>query len=125
MAITVAQLSAKVSVDGIDTAKSQLQDVGNSVTATGGILKNALGGALSLASGVAGQALNFLGGQLADSVKVAMAHQDSMTQTAQVIKSTGDASGMTTNAIAGLADSLSKTTPFASDLTQGGENMLL
>lgn len=125
MAVTAAQLVAKVGVEGDDSAKSKLTDVGSVVSTTGGIIKNALGGALSFAAGAAGQAIGFLGSQLADSVKDAMAHQQVMDQTAQVVKSTGGAAGMTTNALNDLASSLSHVTKFSDDTIQNGENLLL
>lgn len=123
--VTAASLVAQVSVSGADQAKSDLQSVGDSVNQTGGFLKNALGGALSFAAGIAGQALGFLKNQLVDSIKVAMDHQQVMSQTAQVLRSTKDASGETANAIGNLATSLSEVTPFSEDTVQSGENLLL
>lgn len=125
MSVVAAQLIAEVSVSGADKAKTDLQEVGETTTKTGGIFKSALGGALSLATGVAGQAFGFLKDQMVDSVKIAMAHQDVMAQTTQAVKSTGGAAGMTADAIDKLGDSLSKTTKFTHDTVQSGENLLL
>lgn len=125
MSVTAAQLTAKVSAEGVSETKSALADVGASVTSTGGIFKNALGGALSLATGIAGQGLNFLKDQFVDSIKVAMDHQQVMAQTAQVVKSTGGVAGMTAQSIDDLAMSLSHTTEFSHDAVQGGENLLM
>ena len=125
MAVTAAQLTAEVSVTGADKAKSDLSSVGSTVNGVGGMLKNALGGALSFASNMAGQALQFLGGQLQDSIKLATQHQAVMAQTAQAIKSTGGVSGETAKSVGDLAESLSKVTPFSEDAVQSGENLLL
>src|SRR5579885_296407 len=125
MSITAAQLIAKVSVEGADKAKQDLKGVSDATNQTGNLFQRALGGALSFASNMAGDALNFLKNQFVDSVKVAIQHQQVMTQTAQAIKSTGDASGMTAQVIGNLAESLSKVTPFSEDTVQSGENLLL
>lgn len=72
-----------------------------------------------------GQGLSFLKDQLVDTVKDAVAHQQVMTQTAQAIKSTGDASGMTATQLEALAEKFGETTTFSADTTQAGENLLL
>src|SRR5690348_15401578 len=121
MAITVAQLVAEVSVSGVDKAKRDLQDVGETASSTGGLFKSALGGAFSLAAGVAGQSLGILKDQFVDSIRVAMDHQQVMSQTAAAIKSTGGAAGMSTDSIQKLAESLSGVTAFSEDTVQSGE----
>lgn len=125
MSITAAQLIAKVGVEGSDKAKADLQSVGGAVTSAGGLFKSALGGPISLVAGVAGKAFGFLKSQLEDSIKLAMDHQSIMAQTAQAIKSTGDASGMSASQIDEMATSLSKVTPFSKDTIQSGQNLLL
>lgn len=130
MSITAAQLVAKVSVEGADSAKSQLSDVGKSADTTSGGFGSMLKSALSTAAGFAifnlgGKAVGFLKDQLLDCVTAAMAHQQIMAQTAQALKSTGDASGMTADSIQNLAESFSKVTPFSEDTVQSGENLLL
>lgn len=125
MGVVAAQLQAVVSVQGADKAKSDLEEVGESVNKTGGFLKDSLGNALGFASNVAGQALGFLKDQFVDSVKIAMDHQQVMAQTAQAIRSTKDASGETASSIDNLADSLSHVTEFSHDTIQSGENLLL
>jgi phage-related protein len=125
LATTAAQLIGEVSITGADKAKSDLQSVSDSTNTAGSTFKSALGGALSLATGVAGQAFGFLKDQMVDSVKIAMAHQGVMAQTAQAIKSTGDVSGMTAQSIGNLSESLSKTTDFTEDTIQSGENLML
>lgn len=124
-AVTVMQLVAEVSVNGADKAKRDLQDVGTTASSTGGLFKSALGGAFSLAAGVAGDALHVLKDQFVDSIRVAMDHQQVMSQTSAAIKSTGDASGMSADSIQKLAESLSGVTSFSEDTIQSGENLML
>ena len=123
--LTTAQLVANVSVTGAQEAKTALQSVSDQTDKTGGILKSALGGALGVAAGIGGAAVRGLTDVLTDSVKIAMQHQQVMSQTTQVIKSTGDASGMSAKAIDDLGDSLSRTTTFSHDSIQAGENLML
>lgn len=125
MALTTAQLVANISVTGASEAKSTLQDVGSSVDKTGSILKSGLGAAVGLAAGVAGAAISTLGGVLQDSINIAMKHQAVMSQTAQVLKSTKDASGETAKSISDMSEALSKTTMFSQDSIQAGQNLLL
>ena len=125
MSVSASQLVAEVRVDGADKAKSDLSGVGKFVNDVGSMFKSGLGGALSFATDMAGKGLQFLGSQLEDSIKLAMNHQAVFAQTAQAIKSTGDASGMTATGIQGLAESMSKVTPFSQDMTESGENLLL
>jgi phage-related protein len=119
-----------VSVQGADTAKSQLSDVGKSADNVSGGFGNMLKQGLANAAGfavfnVGAKAVGFLKDQFADTLQVAIQHQQIMSQTAQVIKSTGDASGMTAQSISDLAMSLSKVTPFSDDVIQSGQNILL
>ena len=125
MPITAAQLIAKVGAEGVDKTKADLQSVGSSANMTGGIFKSALGGPLSLVAGIAGKAFSFLKDQTTDAIKIAMEHQSVMAQTAQAIKSTGDASGLSAGQIGDMATSLSKVTPFSEDAIQSGQNLLL
>lgn len=125
MAVTASQLIGQITIQGVSQAKSDLQSVGADTDSLGSKLKNSLSGALAFASNVAGQALGFLKDQLIDSVKVAMDHQAVMSQTAQVLKSTHDASGMTAQALDDLSHSLANTTTFSDDTIESGENLLL
>lgn len=130
MGVTAAQLIARVSVQGATEAKSELKSVGQAAGETSGGFKSMLGNALSFAAGQAvfnmvGQGVSFLKDQIVSTIQVAIAHQQVMAQTTQAIKSTGDASGMTAEAISGLADSLSQVTTFSDDTIQSGENLLL
>ncbi len=130
MALTAATIVAVVQAQGADKAKADLEDTGKSADKAkqsfGDMMKQGLANAASFAIfNVGANALNFLKNQLSDTVQVAMQHQQIMSQTAQVIKSTGDASGMSAKSISDLALSLSKVTPFSDDAIQSGENLLL
>jgi phage-related protein len=61
-------------------------------------------------------------GSLMDAAK---ADQDVMAETANRIKSTGGAAGMSSTSIRDLAQSLSGVTDFSTDATQSAENLLL
>lgn len=127
---TVASLVAEVKIQGADTAKQQLSGVGQAAKETqsgfGGMLQSALGTATGFAIFNAGaKAVSFLRDQITSTVQVAMQHQQVMAQTTQVIKSTGDASGLTAQSIQNLAESLSKTTTSSEDTIQGAENLEL
>lgn len=125
MAITAAQLVANVNVIGADQAKAALSSVGSAADNTGSTLKKSLGTALGVAAGIGAVAITGLSAVLVDSVKIAMQHQQVMSQTAQVLKSTKDASGETAQAISNMSESLSKTTMFSQDTIQSGQNLLL
>lgn len=130
MAIAAAQIEAVVSVKGAQQAKQDLADTGKSAEQTkqsfGDMMKQGLANAASFAIfNVGAKAANFLKDQLVDTIQVAIQHQNVMSQTAQVIKSTGDASGMSAQSISDLAVSLSKVTPFSDDAIQSGQNLLL
>jgi len=133
MALTGAQLVAKVSVEGDVEAKQKLQGVSQEVQKTSDKAKEgglSLGGmfkqALSFAGGQAIFAgLGFLKDQLTSVFDVTIAHQGVMAQMNQVLQSTHDVSGMTAEALQGLAESLSKVTPFSQDTIASGENLLL
>jgi Prophage tail length tape measure protein len=82
-------------------------------------------------AGFGGEALVALGGIAALgigldlTVKSAMDMQEIQAQTAQAIKSTGDASGMSAEQIHSMAESLANVTPYSEEATQGAENILL
>jgi phage-related protein len=127
---TVAQLQAVISVAGASEAKEQLQGVGQAANETASGFKSMMGDALKMVGAqiafmAVGAAVNFLTSQVKDSIQLAIAQQQIMTQTAAAIKSTGDASGMSANAIFNLADSLSQVTLFSEPAIQQSENLLL
>ena len=59
------------------------------------------------------------------SVKAFQESQEVVAQTEAVLKSTGEAAGMTADQIGGLATELQRVTRFSDETIQGGENMLL
>lgn len=62
---------------------------------------------------------------LFDSVKAWEEQEKVIAQTEAVIKSTGGAAGMTVEAIGSLASELQRTTTYADEVIQSGENLLL
>lgn len=110
---------------GVSDVKSSLGGITSVASGVGSGISSIFGGVVSGAFGIAGQAVGFLKNQLSDSISVAEVHQGIMAQTAQVVKSTGDASGMTASAIADLGMSLSHVTAFSDDTIQSGENLLM
>jgi phage-related protein len=130
VAVQASQLIARVATEGVDTSKQQLQGMGQTVKETSSGFKSMLGNALSFAAGQAvfnmvGNAVGYLKNQVADSIGLAMQHQDILEQTEKVLKSTGGAAGMTQQSLENLASSLEKSTYFSKDQTEAGENMLL
>lgn len=71
------------------------------------------------AAGVAAAAFGGL------SVKAFSESEDVMKQTEAVLKSTGNAAGVTADEVANLASELQKTTKFSDETIQSGENLLL
>ncbi len=133
MAITAAQLVAKVSVEGDAEAKAKLQGVGQEAQKTGEKAKEAGGGlggmfknALSFASGQAVFAgLGFLKEQIGGIFTESMNAQAGLAQTNKVIESTHGIAGVTANAVLDLATQYSHLTKFSDDTVQASENMLL
>lgn len=97
----------------------------NGIKGAMGGLGDLAGGALTLGLGAAAAGIAGLGAGLGLAISEAMGAQEVMSQTEAVIKSTGGAAGMTAEAIADLAGSLSQNSRFADDAIQEGENLLL
>jgi Prophage tail length tape measure protein len=130
LSVTVSQLVQKIVVEGDTEAKAKLSGMNDAAEKTSGGFKGMLANALSFAGGQAifnlvGSSVGFLKDQLTDCFKESMDAQASMAQTESVIKSTGDASGMSAQQIADMAGNLSHLTEFSDDTIQSGENMLL
>jgi phage-related protein len=130
VAITAAQLVAKVSAEGVDQAKSQISGMGEATERASGGLKGMLSNALSMAAGFAiftagAAAVGFLTDQITSTIKAGMDQQAILKQTETVIKSTGDASGMSAKQIGAYADKMADLTPISDDLIQSSENILL
>lgn len=91
----------------------------------GTILGNLATSAISGAFNLLGQGIQKVKGFLADTVNEATASQDAIAQLEAVLKSTGGASGVTSQQAQDLASSLQKVTKFSDEAILGGENMLL
>lgn len=130
MATTLADLRAKVSIDGVDKAEKDLKKTNDH---TNSIFENfkkgfgAISGALTAFTGyqVVGDVLGFVKDQLIDVMQAGMDQQKIDAQTAAVIKSTGGAAHLTANQIGDMADSLARLTGVSDDEIQSAENILL
>src|SRR6266446_684994 len=111
MAVTGAEVIAKVSVQGAAEADAQLQGVGKQVQQTsekakegglslGGMFKNALSFA---AGGLIQQGLGLLKDQIAGVFTESMDAQAGLAQTNQVLASTHGIAGVTAGAVLDLA----------------------
>jgi hypothetical protein len=130
MSVSAAQLVAVVKTEGVPQGQAELEKMSGAVEKTQGGFKSMLGNALSFAAGQAvfmavGSSVGFLKDQLSACFTESENAQAGMAQTNQVLKSTHDASGMTSQAIADLAGNLSHLTKFSDDTVQASENMLL
>src|SRR5690242_12874318 len=102
----VADLKAKIAIDGASQAKKDLAELkGGGGASGGGILgladsfKSGLGAVTGFLTGfagfkLAGDAVGFLKDQMLDTLQAGMDQQQVMAQTAAVIKSTGGAAGV-------------------------------
>lgn len=134
---TVAELTAKVSVQGADKAKKDLKELKGSGGGSGsGILglSDAFKSGLGVVSGffagfgavsIATDALGFLKDQMGDVMQQAMDQQKVQAQTNAVIKSTGGAAHFGAEEVGNLADSLARATGISDDTVQSATNLLL
>src|SRR5690242_10462295 len=111
MATTIEQLQIKVVADTAGAEKG-LDSISGKAKSTGSSLKGMLGNMLGIAGGVsaanlAGNAFNFLKGQIGDVFSAAEQSQQVMAQTNAVLKSTHGAAGLTAQQIGNLATKLS------------------
>lgn len=91
-----------------------------------GMLKNAIGMAMGqLMAQAATAVLMKIGQEIKSLVDDTLQLQMEMAQTATVLKSTGDASGMTAKGIRDMAVAMSEYTPFSDLAIQSTENLLL
>lgn len=134
MTITAIQLQAKVSADtseaekGLQSVKEKADQA--SGDSGGGGIKGFISRVAQMVTAGAilegvRSGFEFLGDQVKDCINVAAQYEYVQAQTNAVLKSTKDASGMTAQGIADLAEKLSTITPFSRDATQAAENMLL
>jgi len=119
--------TAKKSSDAIS---SSLKKTGDTAEKTGGSFKHLLERGLEFAAIDAGLftvggALGELKNQFEDVIAVTEKHGFVEAQTNQVLKSTKDVSGETTQSLNDMADAFSQTTDFSHDTVQSGENLLL
>jgi hypothetical protein len=110
-----------ITVKGKDEASGALDNVEKKAKGLGGTL----GGALKVGAIAGGVAIVGLAGGLASCVKDAMEAEKIMAQTNAVLASTKGVSGMTSESVVDLANSLSKVIPIDDELIQSAENMLL
>lgn len=106
---------------GIDDTKKGLGDVSDQADRTGSRFSEFGKVAAIAVTAVSAAVVGFA----AESVKAFEEEQKVTAQTAAVIKSTGDASGVTAQQVHDLAVSLQNQTAFSDDAVQSGENMLL
>lgn len=113
--------------------KGHLDDMGNAAESTSGKmggLKGALGGVATMAAGfvaanvvIAG--MNGIKEGITGAFEAAAEYEKIQAQTNAVLKSTGDASGMTADEVRKLANELSDMSGVEDESIQKGENMLL
>ena len=130
MPATIADLRAKVGVDGADKSKSDLKGVLGSVKDLKSGFETGLGAVTGFLTGFVGfkiatDAIGFLKDQMVDLIQVGMDDQKIQAQTAAVIKSTGGAAHMSASQISELADQLAQMSGISNDSIQSSENLLL
>src|SRR5258708_13465119 len=118
MALTGAQLVAKVAVEGDAEAKAKLQSVDEKVKGTSSGFKSFLGNALSMAGGlavanIAGNAIGFLSGQVGDMFQQSMDAQAGLAHTNQVIASTKRVPAETPHAVLELSPTFIPLSKFS------------
>lgn len=128
--VTAAQLVAKVSVQGVTEATTQLQQMGQSVEetqekakATQGVFGDFFKSQLVL-TGLS-TAYNFLKGQVSDTIQLALGQQDTFDLLNSILKSTNDASGMTAVGLQKIAMGFSNMSQFSTQSVEGVEKVLL
>lgn len=104
-------------------AKAAEQNMGSASAGIKGHFGSIVGAAAGLAAGVGG--FFALKDGIKSVIDAAGESQQVAAQTTAVLKSTGDASGMSAQQVGDLATQLSKVTPFDDEVIQSGENMLL
>lgn len=102
---------------------SKLKGSIESATSGTSKLQSAFG---SLKGTLAGMAMGAVAGfSIEEIVKDADSASKNLAQMSAVLKSTGDAAGMTQEELVGLAESQSKVTTYSAETTEAAENMLL
>jgi hypothetical protein len=116
-----SETNIKAIITAEDKASSVLKGFGDNVGSLGSVVETGLkAGAVALAAAGAA-AVGF--GVVA--VKAFSESQDLIAQTNAVLKSTGNAAGVTADQVTKLATALEKSTKFSDEQVRGAENMLL
>ena len=108
----------------------ELKDFGDKAEDSGGKIKSSwenlkgLGGELGLTMGL-GQAIGMVQEFGAASIQAARESAQANAQLEAVLKSTGNAAGMTKGELENLAGALQNTTNFSDEAVMGGESLLL
>lgn len=128
--VTIADLRAKVGVDGVDKMEKDLHRANDHTNSIFSAFTKGFGtvsGALSAFTGykVVGDVLGFVKDQFVDLLQAGMDQQAVEAQTAAAIKSTGGAAHLTKDQVGDLADSYAKLTGVSDDTIQSAENILL
>lgn len=120
------QKTAKVVVQGEDKASAVFKQIGKSMGEMQGASGNLTGTLARL--GTAGAAL-FAGwritGFFQESLKAAADFQSEVAQLNAVLKSTGNAAGVTSDQALQLAEAMQRETAYTNDAVLGAENLLL
>src|SRR5260221_7960499 len=132
MSITGAQLVTKIAVESDAEAKAKIESVGQAVDKASAKAKEggfSLGGmfkqALSFAGGQAIFAgLGFLKDQIGSIFEESTSAASGLPHTNAVVKSTGDVSGITPQAVLDLATHYSHPTTVSHDTVQARQNTL-
>ena len=113
----------EIVIDGKDQSSGAFKSASGGL---GGLLKSAAGfatgmGIFSLASGAVGGFSN----AIKDAITASAEQQQVDAQTQAVIKSTGQAAGLSATQISDMADALQDNSTYGNEAIQSGENMLL
>ena len=116
----MADLSIAIEILGVDKASGAFGSVAKGAGGLLGGLRDLGLGALGI-----GTAFDTVKGAVEGLLGPAIDAQQVATQTAAVLKSTGEAAGLSADDISGMAGELSKLTPFEDEAIQSAENLLL
>ena len=110
-----------------DEMSSVFQNAHGHVTALGGVVSGVAGGLATFGLAVQGvkAAVDIVGGAIHGLIGPAQEAQAVSAQLDAVLASTGGAAGVTRAEILGMADSLSRLTPFEDEAVMSGQSLLL
>lgn len=129
MATEAGRLELVVDSD-TDRAERGLKGIGDHVNRAGGFFKTAAASMVGFATGTvliggATAAFGALSDVVGGSISNALEAQEVQAKLTAVLKSTGQAAGVTAEAAIGLADSLSQVTKFDDETILSAENLML